>query len=323
MMPSHLLKPALLSVTMIVLILVACSGASSPRSAVTGVGFLPIPTRTPAPTELNPLSHERSDLCRGFLREVCVVAGDRVNIYEAYALDRVVALWTFENGEQRWILDADRVQALLRHFDREVVLEPREQIYSFTLVVQWPRGEGLRLYGGTLDSIDLVVDQTNGLVGLSLPAQSVQWSVPADFADQVRASFSDVTPTPLPLPPQPTRAPTPTITPTIVPPGAVFFQHPEERLVWDGPDDRVVSDQHGHCERPELREDFGIPGYVAVNEQGGFWPSRAVEPSDSWRWTGYFWRDWFIWQGDDPSIIYLLNVDEPQVAFEYRSFLCF
>ena len=142
-------------------------------------------------------------------------------------------------------------------------------------------------------------------------------------------STPTVTPTPTPIGflPTPTPESTPrrpgtmaTPAPTVVVPGGLVFEHPEGRLRWDGPDDRVVSERWGHCSYADPA--WGVPGLIIVGEALSFWGARAVRREPDWYWTGYSHGEWQIWQGDDASTVYLVHTRERGIAFEYRSFLC-
>ncbi len=289
------------------------------------VGFLPIPTNTPPLTEVPFYSHERSDLCPGFARQACLAAGDEVNLYQALSLERSVALSVFQGGATRWVLDASKVERVLRELDQEVILDGwalSSDPSVFVLTVVWPRGEGLPHYEESFDQFDLVVGGDQGLIGSR--TLNVQWRVSEGFPDLVFASLSDMTPTPSPLPATATPYPSATPTPTFLPDVTVFFEHPEDRLQWDGPDAAVYSLGRGHCEAPqEVRDAYGSPAVIVVGDASGFQFTAVVRREEGWRWTGYEHGDWQIWQGTDPRVAYLAHSREPRIAFEYRAFLCF
>ena len=102
------------------------------------------------------------------------------------------------------------------------------------------------------------------------------------------------------------------------------FDHPEGRLRWAGPDSRVSSQRSGrsgHCGLG-VRE-FGVPAFILVEDTGEFWGAQAVARQDDWRWTGYYHDEWQIWQGEDPSKLFVVHVDEPTFGFEYVPVGCY
>lgn len=111
-------------------------------------------------------------------------------------------------------------------------------------------------------------------------------------------------------------------TPTILPPGALSFGGSGDKLVWDGPDDRVYSNAQAHCGSEQLTKDFGMPAYIGVDRELGFWSIGSVQRMKDWRWTGYSHDGWQIWQGDDATIVYIVREGEPRIAFEYRAYGC-
>jgi len=123
--------------------------------------------------------------------------------------------------------------------------------------------------------------------------------------------------------PRPTQGPRPGTPvpfpqiPTVVPASDAFFHHPEEDLLWGGPDDGVYSRASGHCANHELAGEFGVPGLI-VERNAAFFLRWAVERQESWRWTGYYYGDWQIWQGDDPATAYLIHTGEERIAFRYH-----
>ena len=302
--------------------LAACGTGSAMPAGLTPAGFLQIPTRTPAPVETVPYIHERSDLCPGYGRQVCIIPGDIVNLYDVLSLARAVALQVFDSNGIRWILDED-AQHVLRLLDADVVLEsgklPTRNIFALSII--WPEGQGIPVYDHSLDSMEMLIDLNANAIGTAI-AESVQWPLPEGFVDLILASASDVTPTPQPQPTrQPPRPPPPTRTP--LPTSSIFFDHPEDRLRWDGPDGNVYSLARGHCEAPtEIREAFGVPALIIIDDEIGFWFTRITSNVAGWNWTGYHHGEWQIWQGADPRSIYLLHSDDGQIAFEYRNFGC-
>ena len=124
-----------------------------------------------------------------------------------------------------------------------------------------------------------------------------------------------------------TRTPAPILSLTPValatPARDIFFDHPEERLRWDGPDERVESMGEGHCgPGPDLKLAFGIPALIDVDEDMGFWFYGVVTRESDWGWTGYSHDEWQIWQGDDARTIYLVHAREEAFAFRYRQYHC-
>lgn len=305
-------------------VLVGCGDGSRVTPRLTPVGFLPIPTLTPAPNEPTPpYMHDRSDLCPGSSRQACVAPGDRVNMYTALSLDRATALVVYQRGVLQWALDRAAVQEVLRELDREVVLEPwtlAASRGSLALTIVWPEGRGLPNYDETWDAIDFIVDPTAGLMGF--PNFNVQWSMPEGFADLAFGVVSPITPTPAPPTPTPTPATYATQAPTVLPSTEVFFDHPEGELQWDGPDDRVRSRKEAHCGDYDLIEEFGTPALISVGSEAGYWLTAVVPRGSDWLWTGYYHGDWQIWQGADAFTVYLVDTAEQTAAFEYRSILC-
>ena len=53
-----------------------------------------------------------------------------------------------------------------------------------------------------------------------------------------------------------------------------------------------------------------------------FWFTRFLPLDEGWAWTGYHHDGWQIWQGDEPSLVYLVPPDQQTIAFEYAFFLC-
>ena len=142
-------------------------------------------------------------------------------------------------------------------------------------------------------------------------ASGTQWPLPDGFAERLRTLADDQGTTATPE-----RELFATSTPTVA--ARPVFVHPPEPLVWDGPDDAVVSRAEGHC----AAELGGAPGHIAFGRGIGFWLEGPVAADPRWRWTGYKHDRWRIMQGDDPLIIYLVNDDDPGVALRYRWFPC-
>ena len=314
----------------LLLILAACGGGSvgpqgtqTPSPTSTPRGLLPKYTPTVTPTFLPGSSEGPVGRCPPLPETACAKPGDIANLYAGGQLDRVSALSVSRYGQPiAWVLDRERLQSLLRMFDREAYLFkydilPLSDANHLRIELQWPPGEGIPWPGGTLDSVEFMIDSGPGLMGQS--SIGIQWELPAGFLDALYGSLSDVTPTP------PPRTPyyTPTITPTVLPPNAVRFGQPAGRLDWDGPDDRVWSSDFSHCSNYELVDDFGLPGVISVEPDLGFWARRALPVSERWYYTGYHHVDWQLWQGDDPGLLYVVHTTAPRVAFEYYASICF
>lgn len=234
-------------------------------------------------------------------------------------MERAVALQVFESGTIRWTLVPDAVQDVLRMLDEVVLVGgPRASLNEAIPVgIRWSPGEGIAHYDETRDSIELFVDASAGILQL----EGVQWAMPEGFVDLLLESVSSVTPTP---------GPTSTVEPpiheptaTTIPPSDIFFDHPEGELLWEGPDERVMSVGRGHCEAPdEIRDAFGVPAYVTVEDLGAFWFLRVVPREHDWRWTGYYHDDWQIWQGDSGRDIYIVHARERRISFQYEAYGC-
>ena len=134
---------------------------------------------------------------------------------------------------------------------------------------------------------------------------------------------STATPEPAGFLPRPTGQGQPTLfpvadIPTVTPPADVVFHHPlTEDLRWGGPDGRVYSRYDGHCGNSDLTREFGVPGLIAEGKSN-FYLRWAVERQETWRWTGHFYADWQIWQGDEFGTVYLVHTSEELIAFRYR-----
>ena len=104
------------------------------------------------------------------------------------------------------------------------------------------------------------------------------------------------------------------------------FNHPADRLQWDGPDDRVSSQGSHHCgPPPDLKQAFGIPAVILIQQgtfTGGYLAFGLVPGEAAWRWTGYYYGQWQLWQAGNGGIVYVLNSGDPAVAIEYRAYGC-
>ena len=115
----------------------------------------------------------------------------------------------------------------------------------------------------------------------------------------------------------------PTARPTALAVTEIFFDHPDGELRWDGPDDRVSSQDVFHCGAdPDLKRDYGIPDLIVVDGLRSFFSPRSVSRGTDWAWTGYYTGDWQLWQEQDASVLYLVHAQEPRAAFEYLAALC-
>ncbi len=242
------LSASIAVLALLALLLASCSGDGGPPGPV---GFLPAwtpaPTATDAPGTLNgPFGK-----CPPRARFMCLTPGDTSNLYRDFQMARVESLRVSRRGSERWVLGRDRVQAILRLLDREVVLEAfspdpfNVTPGAFGLTLVWSPGRGMRLddpatldgppwgASATLDELALGVDPESGMISEAIVG--IQGRLPQGFAELLVASLSSAKPTPV-------THDTPTPTATIVPPGTVRFFHPEGELVWDGPDDQVASE---------------------------------------------------------------------------------
>lgn len=310
------------------ILLAACGGGGpatptpTPTATLTPTpaGFLPTPTPEPTPTKAPGTRSGPLGDCPPQPQVLCTQPGDTSNVYQGASMSRAKHLRAqFYDAAYQWVLEPLRVREILRTLDREVVLEPytiggpltRDRT-RFELTVFWPEGAP-PFPELPVTSVSFWVDLAAGAMGES--TVQVQWPIPSEFGELLFRYLSDVIPTP-PLPP-----PTATPTATIVPPGTVFFVHPEGELRWDGPDDRVYSLPDGHC--GGLDPDFGTPALIVLEDDIGFWRYQPVRREAGWHWTGYYYGDWQLWQGDDALVIYLVHSDEERVAFEYQSYPCF
>lgn len=322
-------RSLVLSLLPLALLAVACDiggGDAGPTatptvtSTPTAAGFLVIPTARPFPTDPPGTRLGAAGKCPPLPQAACALPGEAANVYQVVSMDRAVRLRArLYGGVERWVLDQSQVQEILRTLDHDITLQPLDinggsskDGQRFELSVFWPQGqEPFPEFRMLFFSVDL----SRGLMGEG--QVQVQWPLPAEFGELLSRYLSDTEPTP----PPPTATPRPT--PTIVPSGAVFFDHPEGDLAWDGPDDRVRSMIGAHCGNDEVTLAFGVPGYIGVGREAGFWLNGAIRAREGWHWTGYEHRDWRLMQGDDPLIIYLVNTREPRIAFVYQSFPCF
>ena len=317
----------MLAMAAIALLVAACAGSGSDSSEA--FGFLPIPTPTPAPTSTPITKHDRYDICPNLPRERCILAGDTVNVYEAYSLAGASGINVIHDGED-WIFGND-VQRILSMLDVSVEVRPGtvSQQPFFTVIPNWDPSEGLPpsrpLSEGTQDALTLFIDVSANVMRIPFRGELIA-PLPEAFIAEIRSSFSDATPTQTPRPtlvPYTPRPPDPTRTPLVVPDDAPFFDHPDDRLSWDGPSDKVYSIGRAHCEAPEeIREGYGIPALIAIEDGDGYWAIAALPPPPALRWTGYQYDDWEIWQGDEPRTIYLLNTRLDNIVFEYLNFGC-
>jgi hypothetical protein len=318
-----------LSLLPLALVLVACGGGGDAgptttptvKSTRTPAGFLAIPTTTPMPTDVPGTKLGPAGKCPPLPPVACALPGEADNVYQAVSMNGAVRLRArLYDGVERWVLDQSQVQEILRSLDREITLQPldinggnSEDGQRFELSVFWPQGQE-PFPEFSMNPLFFSVDLSRGLMGES--QVQVQWPLPAEFGELLARYLSDTGPTP------PPPAATPRPTPTIVPPGAVFFDHPQGDLLWDGSDDRVRSMVEAHCGNYEVTQAFGVPGYIGVGREAGFWLNGPVRARGGWHWTGYEHGDWRIMQGDDPFIIYLVNTRESRIAFVYQSFPC-
>ncbi len=241
-----------------------------------------------------------------------------LNLYRDLRMEGAVLVEAqFYKAPYQYVLDPTRVQQILRTLDREVrgrALD-REQLYQRRegpIALSVRRASGADPFAGTIDGYftQLGIDVPRGI--LSGGAADVEWEIPPEFAELLLRYLSDVPPTP---------EPSFTPTPTIVPPGAVFFAHPDGRLVWDGPD-AVYTQGVAHCGSPELRLDFGVPAYINVADALGFWSVAAVPRQSAWHSTGYRHGAWQILQGEDATRVYLVSEEDPRIAFEFVAYGC-
>jgi hypothetical protein len=321
------------ALALLALVMIACGGSGSAEPdatptitpTATGAGFLPtwtpgatfteVPTETPLPpgAKSGPVGS-----CPPYPAIICARPGDRINLYEELPMARIAALSVSQGNDVQWVTEGERLRRLARMFDRGVLLEPYviapdPEGERYSLALRWEHGEGLALpAGSTLDVVPLTFDTGTRVIGSQ--ATGIQTALEPEFVELLFASFSSVTPTP--QPPAPTRTPTP----GLIPDGTLHFGHPAGELRWQGPDTRVYSMLGGHCAVTD--ESFGVPRFIELEDELGFWGSRQVPRQSGWHWTGYFHGDWQIWQGDDPLVIYLVNVNEEKIAWEYRSFPC-
>ena len=304
---------------MLAVFVVACSGGDVAPRTEDDFGFLAIPTQTPVPT-ITPLPQEaREEQCPALPENITFSVGERINLYDALILADAEAISVFHNLSEDWIL-GENVDPVLSLLDHEVTQEPWDISHQDIIVDVRMKQPGHSQCGLGAGPYLFIIDRESERIGL--PQSRTQAPLPAGFVEQLLLSFSNVAATAEPRPTRIPYTPGPTSTPVIVSDKAPFFDHPEEELVWDGPDDRVRSRERAHCEHPDLHEAYGIPGVLVVDEEGAFWPISAGPSTDGLRWTGYHHEGWEIWQGDDPKRVYLLHDDLDDIAFEYENFGC-
>ena len=316
----------------LVLLAIACNGgddgpaiemATATSTTVplpTPVGFLPRPPGRPP--------HEPGDpalrRCPPLPIPFCYTEGSRVNVYTVLSMNKAVALRVDTDGQERWILDEAALQEALKPLDEEVVLsgvdvEEFVENERIGMTIVWAPGQGIPwTFNVPDDTLYFVLSPATGFIahGYSL----LQSPLPEGFVDGILASARDITPTP---------RPEETVPPAERPNDGVYLDHPDGELIWDGPDDRLSSlpGDRAHC-RPgtSLFYLFGIPSYFSTGDNFESDPlfhyEGAAEPSDDWRWTGYYHDAWQLWQGDDPWTVYLVHPDEDRFAFVYRSYTC-
>ncbi len=308
---------------MLAVVLAACSGGDVPDND--RFGLLPIPTLPPFPTPTEIVKHERYGQCPDLPRSWCLQSGDVVNVYEALSLDQAVALRVFHDLQVDWVLGED-VQPVLQILDATVEIVPwslsQRSLVNVTIIV--PPYEDSLSYVEHPAALEFFIDLDNGVAGPTVPDTGrIQFDVPENFVEEILASLSSSAATPLPTHTPRPYTPESTRTPLLVPEGAPFFDHPGDELRWDGPDDQVRSNSKQHCTAPEeLREEFGIPDLILVDDERWYWAIAAVPPPSGLHWTGYHHDGWEIWQGEDPKTVYLLHDDLDDVAFEYENFGC-
>jgi len=282
------------------------------------VGFLAPATPTPSTT---PVAGQRSGgngNCPPLPLLECARPGDKLNLYRDLRMEGAVLIEAqFYKAPYQYVLDPTRVQEILRALDQDVRARAldhegrhEEREGPIAVTVRWapnadPFAESLNGYFAHL-SIDL---QRGTLSG---GAADVEWEMPKDFGELLVRYLSDVEPTP---------EPSFTPTPTIVSPGAVFFEHPDGKLIWDGPD-HVYTQGVAHCGSPELRLEFGIPAYLNVADTLGFWSVAAIPRQSAWHPTGYTHGAWQILQGEDATRAYLVSEENRQIAFEFVAYMC-
>ena len=327
---SRLLVVSAVVFAALVLLAIACNGgddepavemATATSTPVpTPAGFLPRPPGRPTHGPGDPALRR----CPPLPLPDCYREGTRVNVYTALSMSKAVALRVETDGQERWILDEAALQEALKPLDEEVVLSEvdveeflEEERIDMTIV--WPPGQGIRWSIASDDTLRFVLSPATGFIahGLTL----LQSPLPEGFVDRILASARDVTPTP---------RPEETVPPSERANDGIYFDHPEGELIWDGPDDRLSSlpGDRAHC-RPasSLVYLFGIPSIFTTDDDFDSAPSfysyrGAAEPSDDWRWTGYYHDAWQLWQGDDPWTVYLVHPDEDRFAFVYQAYPC-
>ncbi len=305
---------------MLAVFVVACSGGDDAPRTEDDFGFLAIPTQTPVPT-ITPISpEEREELCPALPENVTFSVGQHINLYDTLILENSEAISVFHSLSEDWIL-GENVDPVLSLLDREITQEPWDISHQDIIVDVRMKQPGNSQCGPGAGPYLFIIDRESERIGL--PQARTQAPLPAGFVEQLLLSFSDVDATAEPRPTLAPYTPGPTSTPIFVPDDAPFFDHPEDELRWAGPDDRVYSRTRQHCAAPDvLREEFGIPDLIAVEDGNGYWAIGAVPPPSGLHWTGYFHDGWEIWQGEDPKTIYLLHDELDDIAFEYENFGC-
>ena len=278
------------------------------------VGFLPRPTRVP----LVPGSREGAfGRCPPLPVAACALPGERINPYRELSMGSAVYLRAlYSTRDELYVLDSTDVNAVVSTLNIDVGVEAytlddprRGDSRTFELSIGWSADSPPFPEAPWMSQLQVTVDlEANGM---GQEVMGIQWAIPSEFGDLLLQHLS--------------RQPPPTVTPspTIVPASALYFAgHPEDQLRWEGPDGRVYTEASAHCGNPGLRQRFGVPAYLNVRDEIGFWSTYAVPREDGWRWTGYYHGEWQIWQGDDPEVVYLVYGPEPRIAFEYMSYGC-
>jgi len=287
----------------------ACSGDGD------GVGFLARATPAPSTTSVAGQRSGGNGNCPPLPLFECARPDDTLNLYQDLRMQGAVLIEVqFYKAPYQYVLDPARVQEILRVLDRGVrgLTLDREQLYGqregpIALTVRSASGDDP--FVGYSTQLSIHVQRSI----LSGGAADVAWEIPPEFGELLLRHISDVSPTP---------EPTFTPTPTIVRAGAVFFAHPTGKLVWDGPDD-VYTEGVAHCGSEELRLDFGVPAYLNVSDDLGFWSVAAVTRQSAWHSTGYSHGAWQIWQGDDATRAYLVSEEDQRIAFEFVAYGCY
>lgn len=292
----------------------ACDrGGSDARDGRVGAGFLPTATQVPrVPGAIEGFF----GWCPPLPRTACLQPGDTFNPHRDLSLDRVVQIEGHGYKEPfMYVLDRREVSEIMAFLDADVRVDvhrfgadsDEDRATQISLLFTWESGYGA--FDDEWSRLDFRGDSRAGWVSYGF----VQWQAPPEFFDRLARGMSEVSPTP---------EPSPTATPEIVPPGSVFFGHPDAEVEWDGPTPRVVSVMGGHCASPELEAEFAIPSLLMVEDRMAFWATGATRRDRAWRWTGYSFEQWEIWQGNDPSTVYIVSEADQRIAFEYRRVGC-